>query len=59
MRELTNIKGIGRKSANAIMKEANVASEGIMTDLHVIRVAPRIGIINTTKDGIKAEKQFQ
>lgn len=58
MRELTSIKGIGRKSANAIMREANVASEGIMTDLHVIRVAPRIGIINTTKDGIKAEKQL-
>lgn len=58
MRELTSIKGIGRKSANTIMKEAGVTLEGIMTDLHVIRVAPRIGIINPTKDGIKAEKQL-
>lgn len=58
MRELTSVKGIGRKSANAIMKEAGVTLEGIMTDLHVIRVAPRIGIINPTKDGIKAEKQL-
>ena len=29
-----------------------------MTDLHVIRVAPRIGIINPTQDGLKAEKQL-
>ncbi|MFA9189531.1 endonuclease III [Flavobacterium sp. FBOR7N2.3] len=58
MKELTALKGIGRKSANAILKEANIPSEGIMTDLHVIRVAPRIGIINPTKDGIKAEKEL-
>lgn len=58
MKSLTAIKGIGRKSANIIMKEANVALEGIMTDLHVIRVAPRIGIISPTKDGLKAEKQL-
>jgi endonuclease-3 len=57
-RKLTNIKGIGRKSANVIMREANVPLDGIMTDLHVIRVAPRIGIISPTKDGIKAEKEL-
>ena len=58
MKSLTAIKGIGRKSANVIMKEANIPLEGIMTDLHVIRVAPRIGIINPTQDGLKAEKQL-
>nr|WP_288837526.1 endonuclease III [uncultured Flavobacterium sp.] len=58
MRELTSIKGIGRKSANVIMKEAGKTLEGIMTDLHVLRVVPRIGIINPTKDGLKAEKQL-
>ena len=42
---LTALKGIGRKSANVIMREANVAAEGIIDDLHVIRVAPRIGLI--------------
>ena len=53
---LTALKGIGRKSANVIMREAKVPAEGVIADLHVIRVAPRIGIIPETKDGIKAEK---
>lgn len=49
MKELTSLKGIGRKSANVIMREAEVASEGIMVDLHVVRVAPRLGISNSDK----------
>jgi endonuclease-3 len=55
---LVSLKGIGRKSANVIMREAKVPAEGIIADLHVIRVAPRIGLITETKDGIKAEKQL-
>ena len=55
---LTALKGIGRKSANVIMREAKVPAEGIIADLHVIRVAPRIGLIPETKDGVKAEKQL-
>lgn len=55
---LTALKGIGRKSANVIMREANVPAEGIIADLHVIRVAPRIGLIQESKDGIKVEKQL-
>lgn len=58
MDELTALKGIGRKSANVIMRETQVESEGIIADLHVIRVAPRIGLINESKDGNKIEKQL-
>lgn len=58
MNELIALKGIGRKSANVIMREANVPVEGIIADLHVIRVVPRIGLIPESKDGIKAEKQL-
>lgn len=58
MESLTALKGIGRKSANVIMREANVSAEGIIADLHVIRVAPRIGLILESKDGIKVEKQL-
>ena len=54
--DLTALKGIGRKSANVIMKETNSPAEGIIADLHVIRVAPRIGIIPETNDGNKVEK---
>lgn len=58
MEGLTALKGIGRKSANVIMREAKVPVEGIIADLHIIRVAPRIGLIPETKDGIKVEKQL-
>lgn len=56
METLTALKGIGRKSANVIMREAGVPPEGIIADLHVIRVAPRIGLIPESKDGNKVEK---
>jgi endonuclease-3 len=58
MEGLTALKGIGRKSANVILKEARIPAEGIIADLHVIRVAPRIGLITETKDGNKVEKQL-
>lgn len=58
MEHLTALKGIGRKSANVIMRERKIPVEGIIADLHVIRVAPRIGIINESKDGNKVEKQL-
>lgn len=55
---LTALKGIGRKSANVIMREMKAPAEGIIADLHVIRVAPRIGLIQEAKDGNKVEKQL-
>lgn len=58
MKELTDLKGIGRKSANVILREAHKPVEGIIADLHVIRVAPRIGIIKESKDGNKVEKEL-
>lgn len=58
MEGLTALKGIGRKSANVILREAKIPAEGIIADLHVIRVAPRIGLITETKDGNKVEKQL-
>ena len=58
MGSLTALKGIGRKSANVIMREAKAPAEGIICDLHVIRVAPRIGLVQESKDGNKIEKQL-
>lgn len=58
MEKLVVLKGIGRKSANVIMREMKVPAEGIIADLHVIRVAPRIGLITESKDGNKVEKQL-
>jgi endonuclease III len=54
---LTALKGIGRKSANVILREAGKPAEGIIVDLHVVRVAPRLGIAKGT-DANKIEKQL-
>jgi len=54
---LTELKGIGRKSANVILREAGRPAEGIIVDLHVVRVAPRLGIASGT-DANKIEKQL-
>ncbi len=55
--ELTALPGIGRKSANVIQRESGVDPEGIIVDLHVVRVAPRLGIA-TGADPKKIEKQM-
>lgn len=54
---LTELPGIGRKSANVIMREAGVKAEGIIVDLHVVRVAPRLGLA-VGSDPKKLEKQM-
>lgn len=55
--ELTALKGIGSKSANVILREAGMKPEGVIVDLHVVRVAPRLGIASGT-DPKKIEKQI-
>ena len=55
---LTSLKGIGSKSANVILREAGKPAEGVIVDLHVVRVAPRLGIA-TGADPKKIEKQIK
>lgn len=57
MEELTALPGIGRKSANVIMRESGVKPEGVIVDLHVVRVAPRLGIAKGA-DPKKIEQQI-
>ncbi|MFT3704958.1 MAG: endonuclease III [Agriterribacter sp.] len=54
---LTALPGIGRKSANVILRESGKPVEGVIVDLHVVRVAPRLGIA-TGADPKKIEKQI-
>ena len=54
---LTLLPGIGRKSANVILRETGREAEGIIVDLHVVRVAPRLGLASGT-DPKKIEKQL-
>ena len=55
--ELDELPGIGRKSANVILREAGMPAEGVVVDLHVVRVAPRLGIASGTNPE-KIEKQI-
>lgn len=55
--ELVELPGIGRKSACVILRESGKPSEGVIVDLHVVRVAPRLGIATGT-DPKKIEKQI-
>jgi len=57
LEELTALPGIGRKSANVIMRELGLKAQGVIVDLHVVRVAPRIGIATGT-DPKKIEQQI-
>lgn len=57
MEGLTKLPGIGRKSANVIMRETKVKPEGVIVDLHVLRVAPRLSIAAGTQPE-KIEKQI-
>lgn len=55
---LTALTGIGTKSANVILREAGKPAEGVIVDLHVVRVAPRLGIANGN-DPKKIEQQIK
>jgi len=54
---LTSLPGIGRKSANVIMGESGGVMEGVVVDLHVLRVVPRLGIVRTANPE-KIEEQL-
>ncbi|MDO9612911.1 MAG: endonuclease III, partial [Bacteroidota bacterium] len=55
MDPLTKLPGLGRKSVNVIIRESGDAAEGVIVDLHVLRVAPRLGIA-AVEDATKPEK---
>ena len=57
MEGLTALPGIGRKSANVILREAGRPPEGIVVDLHTVRVAGRLGITKE-EDPSKIEERL-
>ena len=56
MEELVKLPGVGRKTANVVLGHA-FKIPGFPVDLHVFRVANRIGLIRTD-DAIQAEKEL-
>lgn len=57
LEELVELPGIGRKSANVILREMGRPAEGVIVDLHVVRVAPRLGIVKE-EDPKKIEEKL-
>ena len=44
MEELTDLKGVGRKTANVVLQHGHDVVEGIVVDTHVKRLSRRLGI---------------
>jgi endonuclease-3 len=44
MEELTELKGVGRKTANVVLQHGHDVVEGIVVDTHVQRLSRRLGI---------------
>ena len=44
MAELCELPGVARKTANVVLGSAFGKNEGVVVDLHVMRVAPRLGL---------------
>ncbi len=57
LEQLIKLPGIGRKSANVLLRYAKAPAEGVIVDVHVVSVAPRLGIA-TGDDAAKIEKQI-
>ncbi len=46
MEELTELPGVGRKTANVVLQHGHDTSSGIAVDTHVMRLSRRLGLTN-------------
>ena len=51
MDELTDLSGVGRKTANVVLQHGHDVVEGIAVDTHVIRLSRRLGLTEETNQG--------
>lgn len=57
MTELTDLPGVGRKTANVVLHHGFDKNEGIVVDTHVKRISHRLGLTTTTNPE-KAEREL-
>jgi endonuclease-3 len=57
MNALTQLDGVGRKTANVVLGNAFNLSEGIVVDTHVTRLSNRLGL-TTESDAVKIEQDL-
>jgi len=57
MEELTQLAGVGRKTANVVLGNAFNINEGIVVDTHVMRLSQRFGL-TSSDDPVKIEAEL-
>lgn len=57
--ELTDLTGVGKKTANVIQQNAFDIVNGIVVDTHVLRVSHRLGWTSTDEDAEKVEEELK
>jgi endonuclease-3 len=57
MEQLTQLAGVGRKTANVVLGNAFNINEGIVVDTHVARLSQRFGLTHTD-DPVKIEAEL-
>lgn len=56
MDELTELPGVGRKTANVVLQHGHDIREGVVVDTHVMRLAARLDLVDvTTRSAIERE----
>jgi endonuclease-3 len=56
MTELTELPGVGRKTANVVLHHGFDKTEGVVVDTHVQRISQRLGLVDgSTPEGIEQE----
>ncbi len=58
MDELTELAGVGRKTANVVLGNAFDQAVGVTVDTHVTRVSNRLGLTDHAVDAVKIEQDL-
>ena len=58
MGELTELSGVGRKTANVVLGNAFGTNVGVTVDTHVTRVSNRLGLTDHLIDAVKIEQDL-
>src|SRR3954447_13078376 len=58
MEELTELPGVGRKTANVVLGNAFDNAVGVTVDTHVTRLANRLGLTDHLVDAVKIEQDL-
>src|SRR5689334_10701303 len=58
MEELTDLAGVGRKTANVVLGNAFGKNVGVVVDTHVTRLANRLGLTKHAVDAVKIEQDL-